>query len=87
MTKPPVRAKHGLAIMRIQRKVVNQLLLSSDEVASLLGLIEAAKHGKTVHYAERRMDNGSYFGIGVDIPEEPNRRFGDDYPTAQAEKY
>ncbi len=69
--------------MRIQRKVVNQLLLTSSEVESLLQLVKQAKEGRTVHYAEKRMDNGTFFGIGVDMPED---KFADgtarnDYPT------
>jgi len=70
--------------MRIQRKVVNQLLLTSSEVDSLVELISQAKAGRTVHYAEKRMDNGSFFGIGVDMPDEtPDYDYRNDIPTAK----
>lgn len=56
--------------MRIQRKVVQQLLLTPAEVEQFMDMLADAQNGKTVHYSERRQADGSYFGISVDAANE-----------------
>lgn len=51
--------------MQIKRKVVQQLLLTPEELDAVLDMAAKARDGQTVHYAEMQTDNGSYFGIGV----------------------
>ena len=63
--------------MRIKRKVVQQLLLTEQELKALFECAEKARSGQTVNYAEMKMDDGSFFGIGVGEEykfQEPVRR-------------
>ncbi len=66
--------------MRLIVKHIKVLAMRPDEIAAMLDMVKEAQTGTTVHYAERHMDDGSYFGISVDKdnytePKTPAERF------------
>lgn len=51
--------------MKVVSKTIKMLVLSREEIDSLVTMVEEARKGTTVNYSERRLSNGQYFGISV----------------------
>ena len=56
--------------MRIYTKHIEVLGLTPNELDKLLAMVDEAKRGQTVHYAEREMSPGQFFGISINISHE-----------------
>ncbi len=70
--------------MRVQRKTISVLLLSQREIDTLAGMIDEAKRGHTVHYAETQTGPNQFFGVSIDeAHDEANnpRNYGPKQPN------
>lgn len=56
--------------MRVYTKHIKVLGLAPHELEMVMQMVQEAKDGKIVHYAERQTAPGEYFGISVDAQYE-----------------
>jgi hypothetical protein len=61
--------------MRIVTKRIKVIQMTEEEVAKFHEAMQRASEGHTSHYAEEKLDDGSYLGVSVVKAHEPlNRR-------------
>jgi hypothetical protein len=51
--------------MRITTKRIRVIEMTEEEIAKFHELMESAKQGREVNYAEERMADGSFLGVSV----------------------
>ncbi len=57
--------------MRIITKRIKVITMTKEEVRKFHELMERAAEGHTSHYAEDRLDDGSFLGVSVVKEHEP----------------
>lgn len=68
--------------MRIITKRIKVIAMTEEELAKFYSALKRAEEGHTSHYAEEKLDDGSYLGVSVvqkhDEPEYGTRTKYDD---------
>lgn len=58
--------------MKITTKRIKVITMTKEEHAKFMECMERAREGRTVNYAEEKLDDGSYLGVSVvEQHEEP----------------
>lgn len=57
--------------MRLKTKRIKYIEMTEEEVQKFHELMQRASEGHTSHYAEDKLDDGSYLGVSVVKQHEP----------------
>lgn len=56
--------------MRIVTKKIKVIQMSAEEHATFLDCLQRAKEGQMSHYAESKLEDGTFLGVSILTPEQ-----------------
>lgn len=75
--------------MRIITKKIKVISMTMEEHQAFMDTVQRAAEGRTVNYAESRLEDGSYLGVSIESEEETRlrKKTMQEFADQRAQKY